>query len=180
MIRYEIEGRGQPSFEEMVRYLGQYPKILDKYASSAMKRVVSKTASSIKPNIPVRMGASQAAFFNEILGYGATLTGVVGFRGGKGAPYHINIVEHGARPHSLVKRSRQRTASAFARFQKRQERGTLRGAHVLINGTWVTMASHPGFSKRGFMAAGFSAAQPMANAEMQKAVDNAFQEVATK
>ena len=176
MIRYTIEGT-KTSFEEMIRFLEQYPKILDKHTFPAMQKAVGVAYNKIQPTIPVRTGAARGAFFKEVLGFGKSLTGVVGFRGGKGAPYHINIVEYGARPHSLVKSSRQRSRAAFARFERRAEKGTLRGAHVNINGQWVTIAKHPGFSKRGFMAAGFSAAQPILNSEMQKAADNAFAEI---
>jgi len=177
MIRYQVEGKGQPTFAEMVNYLGQFPKLLDPHTSTAMKGAVAKAEAFIEPRIPVRTGAAKAVFFGEVLGFGKTLTGVVGFRGGKGAPYHINIVEHGARPHSLVKNSRQRTTAAFARFQKRAESGRLRGAHININGTWVTKTKHPGFASRGFMKAGFEHVKPILNHEMQKAVEDAFAQV---
>jgi len=176
MIRYQVEGKGN-SFQEMVNYLAQFPKILDSHAFPAMKGVVAKAQAYIEPRIPVRTGAAKSAFFGEVLGYGKTLTGVVGFRGGKGAPYHINIIEHGARAHSLVKGSKQRTRAAFSRFQKRAERGSIAGAHVDINGRWVTMTIHPGVASRGFMAAGFQHVKPILNDEMQKAVDAAFSEV---
>lgn len=179
MIRYTAEGT-QTNYAEMVRFLSDYPKKLDKAAIGGMNKTVDFTYKYVLPRIPVRTGAARGAFFKDVLGFGGSLTGVVGFRGGKGAPYHINIVEYGARPHSLVKGSKQRTQAAFGRFERRAARGTLTGAHVNINGQWVTIAKHPGFSKRGFMAAGFSAAQPIFNKEMQAAADKAFQEITTR
>lgn len=179
MIRYTAEGT-QENFAEMVRFLSNYPKKLDKAAIGGMNKTVDFAYKYVLPRIPVRTGAAKGSFFKDVLGFGGTLTGVVGFRGGKGAPYHINIVEHGARSHSLKSRSRSRTTSQRARFERRVERGTLAGQHVNINGQWVTVAKHPGFSKRGFMAAGFSAAQPIFNREMQAAADKAFQEITTK
>ena len=176
MIRYTAEGT-QGNFEEMVRFLAKFPKVLDLYASKGMTRTVSATGSHIMPRIPVRTGAAKGAFFKDVLGFGGSLTGLVGFKGGKGAPYHINIVEYGARPHSLVGGSKQRTQSAYSRFEKRASKGKLSGTHVNINGTWVTVVKHPGFSARGFMAAGLSAAQPIYNREMQQAVDDAFKEI---
>jgi hypothetical protein len=68
-------------------------------------------------------------------------------------------------------------------YQKRIEKDKLRstaGYSVKLSNGWITMSEkvvHPGFSRRGFMAAGFSASQPIYNAEMQKAVQNAFNEV---
>jgi len=176
MIRYTAEGT-QAQFDKLVRYLENYPKILDKHTYPGMKKTVDGAHKFIYPRIPIKSGASRGAFFKEVLGFGKTLTGVVGFRGGKGAPYHINIVEHGARSHSLVSKSRSRSASQRARYEKRKEKGKLTSQHFMVNGRWVTKADHPGFSKRGFMAAGFSASQPIFNHEMQAAADAAFNEV---
>jgi hypothetical protein len=176
MIRYIADGT-KADFDAVIRYLERFPKILDKHAAPGMKRIVTLTARQILPHIPLRTGASRNALFSAIYGFGKTLTGVVGFRGGRNAPWYINVVEHGARPHSLVKGAKQRSVSAFARFQKRMESGALRGAHVFIGGQWRTIKSHPGLSRLGFMAAGYSAAQPIFNAEMQTAADAAIQEI---
>lgn len=179
MIRYTAEGT-QTNFNEMVRYLANYPKTLDRAAIGGMKKTVGFAYKFILPRIPVRTGAARGVFFQDVLGFGGSLTGVVGFRGGGGAPYHINIVEHGARPHSLKAKSKSRSEAQRRRFESRVAKGTLKGQHINVNGTWVTVAKHPGFSKRGFMAAGFSAAQPIFNKEMQSAVDKAFQEITNK
>lgn len=178
MIRYTVEGNAE--FERMLRYMSQFPKILDKYTAPAMRQTLKVARSVIIPKVPTLTGLAKSSLEEQLFGYGKTLTGVIGWKGGKGAPWYINIVEYGAKPHALNKGSKSRTASQQARFQKRQEKGRLTGAHFMIKGagSWVTMKSHPGFSKRGFMAAGFSASQPVYNAEMQKAVQNAFNEVA--
>ena len=176
MIRYQMQG--EQKFQEMLRYLEQFPKKLDRALSPGMQRTIGAAYAFILPRIPVRPGSgkARAALEKEILGYGKTITGVVGFPGGKGAPHYINIVEYGARPHSLKAKSKSRTTAQRARYEKRLEKGTLTGQHFMVNGQWVTKANHPGFSKRGFMAAGFSAAKPIFEKEMQIAVENTFNE----
>jgi len=177
MIRYSIEGDAE--FHRMLTYMTNYPKILDRHIEPAMRKTLKVAQSVILPKVPTLTGRAKNTLESELFGFGSRLTGVVGWKGGKDSPWYINIVEYGARPHALNKGAKSRTASQQARFQKRQESGRLKGAHFMLKGggAWVTKKSHPGFSKRGFMAAGFSASQPIYNAEMQKAVQNAFNEV---
>jgi hypothetical protein len=54
-------------------------------------------------------------------------------------PWYINVVEHGAKPHVI----RSRTEGGF----------------LFFGGTYAREVRHPGFSARGFMAAGASALQ---------------------
>jgi len=137
------------------------------------------TYNAIEPNIPQRSGKAAGSFRRQVTGFGSRLQGEVGWWGNVGA-WYINIVEHGARSHSLKAKSKQRTRKDRARFEKRVERGTLKGAHVLINGRWVTMPVHPGFSKRGFMAAGFSAVKPLVMKAMERAAERSLEEQAVK
>lgn len=174
MIRYSMQG--DKKLADMLRYLEQHPKKLDAALLPGMQKTISAASAVILPKIPVRTGRARAALEKEILGFGRTITGVVGFKGGKTAPWYINIVEYGARPHSLKAKTKSRTASQRARYEKRLSQNKLAGQHFMVNGQWVTKSNHPGFSKRGFMAAGFSAAKPIFDHEMQAAVENTFNE----
>lgn len=66
---------------------------------------------------------------------------------GTNQPWYINVVEYGAKVHPEPKNRR---------FNKRP---------------------HPGFSARGFMAAGYSAMQPMINTDMQAASEATLREM---
>jgi len=67
---------------------------------------------------------------------------------GANQPWYINPVEYGAKAHQ----------------EKRKKSGK----------TW----NHPGFSARGFMAAGYSALKPMIDADMAAASDAVVKEMA--
>jgi hypothetical protein len=66
---------------------------------------------------------------------------------GANQPWYINVVEYGAKEHAIPKNRR---------FNKR---------------------THPGFSARGFMAAGYSAMQPRINADMRAASEATLKEM---
>jgi hypothetical protein len=166
-----------PDLEKQIHLLRQTDKILDRQFAGAMTRSVENTYRLILPNVPRgRTGKAAGSFRRDVFGYGRTLAGVVGWFGSKVDAWYINIVEHGAKPHSLVKGSKNRSKAQQERLTKRISRGSLKTAHVNVNGRWVSMQVHPGFSQRGFMEKGFSSAQPLVNAEFSRAADAALAE----
>jgi hypothetical protein len=163
--------------QKQAALLAQTDRILDRHFYQAMIKSVDLTHDLISPNIPRRTGEAAGSFRKGVFGFGRTLAGAVGWFGDLAKKtWYVNIVNSGARQHSLVKNSKNRSQGAQDRLAKRAERGTLRSAQVNINGRWVTMRIHPGFSKRDFMGSGFRAAQPIVNAEMKIAADAALAE----
>lgn len=169
-----------PDVKAQIEKLERADSIFDKHFLGAMRGAVAMTYNAIEANIPRRTGKAAGSIRREVSGFGRQLEGQVGWWGNDVDAWYINIVEHGARSHSLAAKSKQRTKKARARFEKRLERGTLNAAHVFINGRWVTMKVHPGFSKRGFMAAGYSAIKPLVERDMQQASERALNEQAVK
>lgn len=169
-----------PDLQKQIQLLERSPQILDKHFRVSIDGAVNMTYHAIEANIPNRTGKALGSFRREVFGYASALQGMVGWWGDNVEAWYINIVERGARSHSLVAKSKQRTKKARARFEKRVERGTLQSAPVFINGNWVTMRVHPGFSKRGFMAAGFSAIKPLVIREFERAGERALAEQAVK
>lgn len=182
MIRYTVQG--DPQFQQMLAYLTQFPKILDRNIEPGLKKTLAVAKDMVLRRVPVRTGRAHKYLETAVFGFGSHITGVVGWPGEKDAPWYINIVEYGARKHSLAPTGRRKNSGSVAqraraeqKLEERMAKGkSLVGTPVFINGEWRTVRVHPGFSKRGFMAAGFSAALPVFQAEMQKAVTTAFNE----
>jgi hypothetical protein len=145
-----------------------------------MVKDVMGLSSKIKPRIPVRTGASAKTFGSRVIGTGVDITGQVGWYD-DGDPWYPNIVENGARRHSVIGGTKSRTRSARARFEKRDAKGTLgTGQHIFMYGHWVTKAAVNGFSARGFMAAGYSAMEGQIHADMARAAEAVVNELAVK
>lgn len=169
--------------DRQIKLLSMSDKFLDDQFADGMKHAVDVIYREIKPNIPNKTGQAEKEFRKGVFGYGRTLTGAVGWFGQVDA-WYINIVEHGARKHSLkpVKGSSQK---GRARREEKLDRQLARGkgpvgSHFMIDGKWVTKAVHTGFSPRGFMAAGLAAVLPRVNAEMKKAADQALEKMTVK
>lgn len=172
-----------PDLDKQIGLLKLYPEILEKHFGPTLKRDVMALAERIRPTVPVLSGKAQRTLSAKVTGKGINLTGNVGWRG-KNAPWYINIVEHGAIPHPLNKgvsiRGSKKKTVLFQKHINNPNRVSAGGIPVKINGRWVTMESHPGFSKRGFMAAGYSAMQPIINADMAQANEGVVKELAIK
>ncbi len=140
-----------PDLEKQLHYLQQFPEFVKKHFRPAVKRGVSVLEGQIEPRIPRRTGESAAAFGSKVTGTGLNLTGRVGWFD-PGDPWSINVVEHGAKPHEM-----NTFAPGLSKYIKK----------------------HPGFSARGFMAAGYSAAKPQIEALMEAANDAVLMELKT-
>lgn len=144
--------------DRQIQLLKFYPEIVEKHFKSALKSAVKMTEAQIRPNIPVLTGTARDSFKSRVTGKGIDLQGQVGWWG-KSKAWYINIVEYGAKPHKIVAKD---------------------GGFLGFGSTVVRSVNHPGFSKRGFMAAGFSAVQPIINADMAKASEGVVNEMAVK
>ena len=145
--------------DRQIELLKFYPEVMEKHFRSALEQAVKLAKEEIRPNIPTMTSRAQRTFKSRVTGTGVNLTGQVGWwGGGKTSAWYINIVEHGAKPHEIVSRDP--------------------GGFLWFGGHAYRTIHHPGFSARGFMAAGFSAVQPMINAEMRRASEGVVKEMA--
>ena len=168
-----------PDLERQISLLQQSQRFLDKHFHLRMKNSVEMTYGIASPKVPHgETGKAAGALRRGVYGFGKSLIGTVGFYDGE--VYYINIVEHGAKRHSLVGGSKNRSEAARRRLARQEQRGKLKAAHVFIGNRWVTMTIHPGFSKRGFMAASFSAARPRVEGEMKAGADDALAEMVVR
>jgi hypothetical protein len=137
-----------------------YPEVLEKHFRKVMAKDVAMLYSKIRPTIPRRTGTAQSKFKKSLSGKGVNMTGRVGWWGAN-QPWGINVVEYGAKAHVI---------------KPKDPSGYLR----LLGGRYVKSVNHPGFSSRGFMAAGFSAMQPRINADMKAASEATLKEMQIK
>lgn len=144
--------------DRQIELLKFYPEVMEKHFGDALNRAVKLADEEIRPNIPVGMSSrAQRTFRSRVTGMGINLTGQVGWWG-RNSAWYINIVEYGAKPHKITSRTP--------------------GGFLWFGGRAYQEVQHPGFSARGFMAAGFSAVQPMINAEMKQASEGVVKEMA--
>lgn len=145
--------------DRQIHVLKFFPEIMDKHFKPALYRSVKSLEMAIRPNIPRLTGRAQKTFASRVTGKGVTLKGQVGWYR-RGDPWYINVVEHGAKAHEIKAKP-----GKFLR---------------LLDGSLVRSVKHPGFSKRGFMAAGFSAMQPKIDATLLQANEAVVKDLAIK
>jgi hypothetical protein len=129
--------------DRQMEVLQHFPDLAEKHYRPTIRRDVSALASTIKGQIPVRTGTALNTFGSKVSGKGFGIRGQVGWYDSND-PWYINVVEHGAKPHVI--------------------RSQEQGGFLFFGGTFAQEVHHPGFSARGFMAAGASA--------MQAAIEN--------
>jgi hypothetical protein len=141
--------------DKQIGLLKHFPQIMEKHFRHVLQKDVKLLADRIRPSIPVRSGKAVSKFKNRVTGKGVKLQGQVGWFGkGKNEPWYVNVLEHGAKPHKM--------------------------GYVPALGVSFTKRPHPGISKRGFMAAGFSAIRPIIFADMAKASENVVRDLEVK
>ena len=141
-----------PDLARQIELLKFYPEVMDEHFRLLMVKDTKMLKALIDPSIPRRTGKAAKAFRSTVTGKGIGLQGRVGWWGND-TPWYINIVEYGASAHPI---------DSFApRIGK-------------------YIRQHPGFSKRGFMEAGFSALKPMIEADMKMAGDAVLKEMEVK
>lgn len=146
-----------PDLERQILLLKEYPEILEKRFRPALYRSVNSLANRIRPSIPRRSGRAAQAFGSKVTGKGINLTGRVGWYD-RTDPWYPNILEHGAQPHTITAKP-----GGFLRLQ---------------GGRYVRSVQHPGFSAIGFMAAGYSAMQPVITQILAEASESVVQDLA--
>lgn len=170
-----------PDLTRQIEVLKLFPEITARHYRPALDSAVRELEAQIRPNIPVSFGRAKQTFHSQVSGRNIeNLKGQVGWFGSQNDAWYINIVEYGARQHPLKSAQGIRSGSRNARFQSALAQGEkFGGQSIYIKGAgWRTMAIHPGFSARGFLAAGYSASQPLVEREMGAAGDKVVAELA--
>ncbi len=163
--------------DKQIELLKFYPEVVAKHYKPALSRIVLKGESYIRPNIPVGVsGTLSDRFRSKVSGRAIhTLKAQIGWFGDKDAWYG-QIVESGAKGHTIEPRG--------ARISKKRAAGGGGATKSLrwMDGDFVfsKRADHPGFSGRGFMAAGFAKLEPIATPELQAAGDAILREMEVK
>jgi hypothetical protein len=167
-----------PDLEKQLSLLRHYPEIAEAHFRPAVQVSVALLAGAIRPSIPVLSGRAQATFRSKVGGKGLNIEGHVGWPGTRNAPWYINVVEHGARPHPLEGGSDIRSKRGARQAAKRMESG-LAGVPVFISNVgWRTMSMHPGFTARHFMRAGMEASKSEIDSLLAQANEDIVRELA--
>lgn len=117
--------------EDITRAIGKlqnFDEIATKHWKAAMQASVKPIAAAAKANAPALTGKTRRSIGSRVTGKGTKVTGKIGsFM----TEWYPNVVEHGAKAHTI----------------NDSEGGT----HVLVKGQWKTITKHPGFEGRFFM-----------------------------
>lgn len=142
--------------------LEHFPEIADKHYRPALKKDLALLESSVRGNIPTRSGVALSTFGSKLSGRGFRLRGRVGWLDASD-PWYINVVEHGAQPHNIQVQPQNRQALTWG--------GNFSKGHGI---------QHPGFSARGFMAAGFASVQTTVETDLAMANEKILAELRIK
>lgn len=148
-----------PDVDRQIHILREFPEIAEKHYRPALLQDVYLLENTIRGGIPIRSGAAYAGFGSKVTGKGLRLRAEVGWYD-KNDPWYINVVEHGAKPHQI--------------------RSSKKGGFLWFGGTYAKVVNHPGFSARGFMAAGYSMVQPIIENDLARASERILTELEIK
>ena len=162
--------------------LKEFPKIANTHFYPAMHRAVRALKAEIVPTVPFRSGLARRTFKTQVSGNGLNIQARAGWFGMVDA-WYINIVEYGARAHSILPETgiRTRRKRAFANaVSTAYGMANTSGVHINVKGRWVTKRNVEGFAARRFMKEGFENAKPDIDLEMLSAAEGVVNELAVK
>ena len=165
-----------PDLLKQANILKAFPEITAKHYRPALKSAVAALDAAIRPNIP--SGASgwlADSFGTKVLGRNIeNLKGQVGWFD-KGDAWYAHIVESGAKSHPIEPRG------AVSKKRYAAGKGAASVLAWMDGGGWhfaKMIKRHPGFSKRGFMAAGYAVTKPIVESELGAAGEKVVAELA--
>lgn len=138
----------------------EFPYLAEKHYRPAVVRDVVMLYASILPTIPVLTGKARDGFGSKVTGRGFNLKGQVGWYD-KNDPWYINVVEYGAPSHEIELKPINKSVLAWP--------GGFSKGHTV---------NHPGFSARGFMAAGLARVEPVIEQDLAEANDRIVADLA--
>lgn len=146
--------------DKQMEVLKHFPELAEKHYRPVITRDVSVLRGLIQPQIPTRSGRAASTFGSKVTGRGFSLKGQVGWYD-SGDPWYINVVEYGAAAHIYDIKPQKASVLAWG--------GGFSKGHEI---------HHPGFSARGFMAAGYSAMQPVVENDLAMANERIIADLA--
>jgi hypothetical protein len=154
--------------DKQIELLKFYPEIVVKHYKPALVQGTMIVEDFIRPMLPMgNSGRLADTFTSKVTGRMiTTIKGQIGWQGK--APPYAHILENGAKAHEIEPKKKV----SRKRFDANSGLATkLSWASGWDGGNFVyrTKVRHPGISARGFMAAGFSATQPIVDGLMQSA-----------
>lgn len=121
----QITTSGTEDIARALSKLERFDEIATKHWKSAMRASVKPIAAAAKATAPVESGKWKRSIGSRVTGKGTKLQGKIGsFM----TEWYPNVVEHGAKAHTIGKDGAP--------------------AHVLVKGQWKTITKHPGFEGR--------------------------------
>ena len=170
-----------PDLQRQIDLLKLYPEIAEKNYRPALEQATALVEGSIRPTIPVLTGRAVRTFGAKVSGKGLNLAGKIGWAGARSdkAAFYINIVEYGARAHTLES-GKKHTKKALFYEQEYIRAGApgVVGSHIHTRQGWRTVRVHPGFAARSILKNGLSGAQGQVDALMAAANEAVAQELA--
>jgi hypothetical protein len=139
-----------PDLDKQIEVLKHFPDLAEKHFRPAVTRDVAALRAIIEPSIPTRTGLAAKTFGSKVSGKGFALKGQVGWYDSSD-PWYPNVLEYGAKAHEM---------------------------DVYAPGLGRYVGTHPGLSARGFMAAGYSAMQPLIEADLARANEQIISDLA--
>lgn len=157
MIKVDITA---PDVDRMMEVLKHFPELAEKHYRPALTLDVAGLKAQIEPQIPVRSGRAAKTFGSKVTGKGFNIKGRVGWYD-KSDPWYIRLVESGVKGHAIEVAPVKKQVLAWP--------GGFSKGHTI---------KHPGLSARGFMAAGFSAMQPVIENDLAQANERILADLA--
>lgn len=165
-----------PDLLKQANVLKHFPQITAKHYRPALKLSVAAISSVIQPMIPSGASGWLADSFGSKV-YGRNIENLKGQVGwfDKGDAWYAHIVESGSTSHKIQPRGARISAT-----RSEQNKGATNVLAWMDGGGWnfAKAVNHPGFSKRGFMAAGYAATKPIVEREMSAAGEKVVAELA--
>lgn len=171
MIEYKMT---TSDIDRQIELLKFYPEIVVKHYRPALVNATQLVEGVIRPMIPTLSGVLADTFASKVTGKQInTIKGRIGW--GDKRPRYAHIIEDGAAPHEIAPKQKV----SKKRFDA--GKGAARSLRWMDGGGFVfakKVYNHPGVSAVGFMAAGWSATQPIVEAMMQQAGEAIVKEMA--
>lgn len=144
--------------QDQLAKLSQLGEKLQQHMRPAMVQATSLLSGAIEPEIPTLTGWARATFGTKITGQELTLTGYVGWSGGKGSAWYMNVVEYGAKPHFMLSKGH--------------------AGHIEVGlNEWKTVHEHPGFPGRFLLSSALQENQDAVDYFFNLAADQALEEM---
>jgi hypothetical protein len=164
MIKIDMTSTDIDRQAELLKY---YPEVIVKHYKPALLRVSAALSSVIEPMIPSGItGDARSSFGSKVTGRTLnTIQADIGWYDDDD-PFYVKFLENGVKPHDI--RPQGRSGGRRVGVLSWMDGGDF---------VFSKVVHHPGTSKVGMLAAGWSALQPLVEIEMQRAGEAVLKEM---